>query len=329
MGGCLGRDRSRDCSVGVARDTPPAPSVETPPPAGPEPVDAPVVAPFSTITPSGTLLSTRRLDPEQQFGPDTVVRFPDLGRVVIDAIEYDSAGVVVEGFVVTVADAPPRPAVIYARGGGAQTRARIGAFALAKHLAPLALAGFTVVGTQYRAQPHGQDEFGGQELEDLVHLRALVTDLAEVGGSKVGLVGWSRGAMMVHLALAHAPTAFSAAIAAAGVADQDGELRRRPEMETVFEAQIPDYLNSRADALARRSPALWAERLPRDVPILLLHGTSDRRVAAAESLRMAGRLQDLGVPYRLMMFDGGGHGIFEHEDEVQAQIAGWFSRHLA
>ena len=57
-----------------------------------------------------------------------------------------------------------------------------------------------------------------------------------------------------------------------------------------------------------------------------MHGASDWRVKPENSLRMAMEFEKFRVPYRLIMFEGGDHGISEHEKEVDAQVLAWFDR---
>ena len=249
-----------------------------------------------------------------------------LANVHIESLVYDSAGVQVDAYLLYQPGTHTNPAVVYARSGGVLNE--VTPFIISAHLVPLAAAGFCVVATQYRKPPHGNDEFGGAEVADLVNVAALLGQLPEADPKRAGLVGWSRGAMMVHLALAHAPSAFRAAVSAAGVADQFAELERRPEMEEVFTKQVPGFAERRERELSRRSPVLWAEQLPREVPILLLHGSSDWRVSPTQSLELAGRFLELGQPHRLVVYEGAEHGIREFRDEANREVIRWFERYL-
>lgn len=291
-----------------------------------EPPEAEGAWHFERLEPRAKLLERRPVDVYAEPFADWVGRAPLLTKVRIDTLVYESAGAPVDAFLVYPPDAKTRPTVLYARGGGMLNE--VSPFIVAAHLAPLAAAGFTVVATQYRKPPHGVDEFGGAEVADLVNVAALLKVLPEADPNRVGLVGWSRGAMMVHLALARAPEAFRAAVCAAGVADQFAELERRPGMEEVFTTLIPEYAQHPDRELSRRSPLLWADQLPREVPILLLHGSADWRVSPHESLKLATRFLELEHPHRLVVYEGAEHGIREFRDEANAEIARWFERYL-
>jgi len=275
--------------------------------------------------PEATLLSRTAVDVQTEFA-SWLDDFPLLGAVVIERLVYLSDGLEVHAYLVAPVGAASAPSVLYARGGGATHSVR--PFILGSLLAPLANAGFCVLATQLRAEPQGRDEFGGAEIADLVNAAALLGELPEADPTRVGLIGWSRGSMMVLMALAHAPSRFRAAICVAGVADQFAEVERRPEMGSVFAREVPGYLEDRDTALARRSPLLWASQLPRDVPILLLHGSADWRVSALEPLKLATAFQELLIPYRLLVYEGAGHGLREFRDESTAEMIAWFQRYL-
>jgi hypothetical protein len=57
-------------------------------------------------------------------------------------------------------------------------------------------------------------------------------------------------------------------------------------MERVFSVRMPEYATRKSELLAQRSVLRWAEELPRDMPILMLHGSSDERVDPANGPRL-------------------------------------------
>jgi dipeptidyl aminopeptidase/acylaminoacyl peptidase len=60
----------------------------------------------------------------------------------------------------------------------------------------------------------------------------------------------------------------------------------------------------------------------------MLHGNSDWRVKPEQSLNLALEFEKNRIPYRLIMFEGGDHGISEHKDEVNEQVLNWFDKYL-
>ena len=79
---------------------------------------------------------------------------------------------------------------------------------------------------------------------------------------------------------------------------------------------IPGYATHHDSLLATRSPVRWADRLCPTTPILLLHGTADWRVSPRDALDMADALYAAKHPFRLLMLEGGDHGLREYRPEV-------------
>lgn len=100
-------------------------------------------------------------------------------------------------------------------------------------------------------------------------------------------------------------------------------------METnVLAELIPNYEKVKEEELTKRSAIKWADKFPKDLPILMLHGNADWRVKPEQSLKLALELEKFRIPYRLIMFEGGDRGISEHRDEVNKQVLNWFDRYL-
>lgn len=140
----------------------------------------------------------------------------------------------------------------------------------------------------------------------------------------------SRGGLMTYLALKRS-NRFKAAIVGAGIGNFEALLEERPMMtEHVFRELIPGWEDpvTRAQALKARSAVGWAEQLPAQTPILLLQGTADWRVDPTQALDMARALLIAKRPYRLVMLEGGDHGLSEYRDEVDRLVAEWLDRYV-
>lgn len=251
--------------------------------------------------------------------------------------DYIVDGLTVRGFYLAPkTDAPTQklPVVIYNRGGNADSGAIFAHYRLHK-FAPLLNEGFIIIGSQYRgarlsSKPHPdrmKDEFGGSDVNDVLALLPIIDQLPQANPRKIGIWGTSRGAMMAFLA-AKQTDRFSALAAQAGASDITAELAFRPEMEKVFTTWIPNYTENKTAELHKRSPLFWVEDLPKNLPILLQHGARDKRVSTLSSIRMAERLQSLERPYRLVIYEEGGHGLREHEKEVSRDLTYWFRKYL-
>jgi dipeptidyl aminopeptidase/acylaminoacyl peptidase len=262
-------------------------------------------------------------------------------RALREAVECEWYDYIVDGYTVRGfyarpihSDGTKLPVVIFAHGGNADIGAMRFRYIVGK-LVPLVKQGYVVVGSQYRgASLDGKpspdrlaDEFGGRDVNDILALLPIIDTLPGTDRSRIGLWGLSRGGMMAFLA-ARRSHRFGALVAESTPTDMAYELAARPEMEQVFATWVPDFESQRDQALARRSAVLWADELDASMPILILHGADDRRVTVHSPLVMAERLQATRHPYKLVIFDGAGHGLRQAEDEANREIFSWFDRHL-
>lgn len=270
----------------------------------------------------------------------------------LERIIYASDGLEVEAYLARPTEiTAPLPCVIRLRGGNRNFGAWSDERAY-KRLGPMAARGYIVVATQYRGNGQfgslkypgdricpgcdeaiggkGREEFGGAEVDDVLALIPLLENLPGADAQRLGLFGWSRGGMMTYLTL-RASDRFRAAIVGAGVADAVASFAQRPGMAThVYAELIPGWADStaRQAALEARSAVLWADQLPASTPILLLHGSGDWRVDPTQALDMARALLKARRPFRLVMLEGGDHGLTEYDDEVWHQVYHWLDHYV-
>ena len=64
-----------------------------------------------------------------------------------------------------------------------------------------------------------------------------------------------------------------------------------------------------------------------DAPIFLIHGNKDELVPLQQSEILITKLEEAGVPNKLYMKEGGGHGWNVSDEELQLIVA-WFKQHL-
>src|SRR6185437_14300086 len=122
---------------------------------------------------------------------------------------------------------------------------------------------------------------------------------------------------------------IAAVVIGSGEVELEEEIRLRPEMETnVIAELVPGYATSKARALRARSAIHRFEKLAKDTPILPLAGTEDRRVNPMNLLRVSEKLYQQRHPFRLVMFEGGDHGLLEHGKERDRIVLDWFNNHL-
>lgn len=255
--------------------------------------------------------------------------FKYLDSINIFAITYLSDGLKINGLLVEPKKQGSYPAVIYNRGGNRDFGA-LKSIHGALQLGKVAKEGYVVIASQYRGNggSEGQEEFGGKDVNDVIILPDVLAEVEKADTNRIGMYGWSRGGMMTYIALTKTDK-IKAAIVGGAVADNFSSIKDRPRMETGVLAQlVPNYAEQKQEALEKRSAIKWADKFPKNVPILMLHGNADWRVKASQSLELALEFEKYRVPYKLVVFEGGDHGISEHKKEVDTQVLQWLDTYV-
>jgi dipeptidyl aminopeptidase/acylaminoacyl peptidase len=275
------------------------------------------------------------LTPELERRPLTsIVSQDEYGRLAHAVDErrcshlvYASGGLRISGYLVRPARVTsPRPTILFARGGS-RDFGSIGPLALLDFMA-LADAGYVVIASQYRGGPgsEGSDQFGGEDLRDLLNLVPLARARTEVEIRDLFLWGVSRGGMMAALAL-RAGLDVRAVALRAPMVDLADTAASRPDMRARFEELIPEYASDPEAALTRRSAICWPDELR--APILFLHGRDDQRVPVDQSLRLAAALRARGNDVSLVVYERESHLLLLHRRNYLNAVAKWFERHSA
>jgi len=249
------------------------------------------------------------------------------GQVECSQIAYQSDGLKVAGFVVAPRGRPvtPRPLIIFNRGGNRYFSSLV--FANLVNFARWSQEGFVVLASQYRGGPgsEGSDEFGGNDVNDVMNLFGVARELGGVDMSNVFMQGESRGGLMTYLALERGAQ-VNAAVVIGGPTDLSLEADHRPEMQALYRELIPNFAANPAAALRSRRVLDFADRLV--TPLLILHGGSDWRVDPQQALALAQRLQALRRPYELLVYAGDDHGLSRNGDDCWHRALGWFRQHM-
>ncbi|MBU2112763.1 MAG: prolyl oligopeptidase family serine peptidase [Gammaproteobacteria bacterium] len=252
---------------------------------------------------------------------------------------YESDGILVEGVMVrpnnTIVGISKLPVVIYNRGGNAKGGTLV--YGAVQHsIMPLAELGYIVIASQYRGakgfatkvrQQIQLDQFGGDDVNDINNLLPIINGMADADSERIAMLGASRGGMMSYLAARDMPQ-LKALIVEAGVADIEAHLQVRPAMENIFSRFIPNYASDKTAQLQARSVLHWLDKLPPQLPILLLHGDKDVRVEVAQSQTLAKALAEKGQPHKLVVYPGADHGMHPNRAEADAETAAWLKQYL-
>lgn len=255
-------------------------------------------------------------------------QFQHLAELELSKLWYYSDGLKINGFVIQPKAAGNYPVIIFNRGGN-KSFGSFKAIHIIYFLSQLASEGYVVVASNYRGDgiSEGQDEFGGADVNDVINLIDILPEINGADTSKIGMYGWSRGGMMTYIALTKT-NKIKAAIVGGGVSDHFETIKDRPGMEAVMQELIPNYENNKTAELEKRSAVYFADQLSKEVPILIVHGSSDWRVKSSQAYKMAMKLDELRVPYRLKIYEGGDHGLKEFKPDLNREVIEWFNRFL-
>ena len=243
-------------------------------------------------------------------------------------ITYLSDGLKVKGYLAVPKTTGKYPCVIFNRGGNREFGA-ITDDGFFRMLGKLAASGYVIAASQYRGNSggEGKEEFGGKDLNDVLNLISLFSNVPQADTSRVGMFGWSRGGMMTYLALTKTTT-IKAAVIGSGLTDLITSIKERPELEKPWAEIIPDYATRKTEVLKQRSAVYFADKICKTTPILILQGTADWRVSPGQVLDLVNKLYQNKQPFRFILYEGGQHSLVEHRTDYYAQLISWFNTYL-
>ena len=237
--------------------------------------------------------------------------------------------------------AEPQPAIVHIHGGGWYTGDKGGPITL-DMMRRFVEAGYVAVSINYRLSDEMRFPAAVEDCKlALRWLRLHASDYC-VDPERIGVIGGSAGGHLSTMLAVTRPedglegggwagesSAVQAAVAVCAPMDLREPLTPPPAEEP--DPVVVRFLGSaavvNADAARRASPISYVRKdLP---PILLIHGTDDKRVDPGQSKAMASALNAAGAPCELMLVAGGKHGMgIARMDETFARILAFFGRYL-
>jgi len=191
--------------------------------------------------------------------------------------------------------------------------------------------GYIVIASQYRGSEgsEGKDELGGGDVSDVTGLIVTLRSIPKADTSRIGMFGWSRGAINTVLGLTKVSN-IKAAVVGAGFTDLISLKETRKFFDTgLYSRQIPNYGKTKDEHLLKiRSATFFAEKISKTTPILLLQGTGDKNVPASQALNLAQKFYEVKQPFRLILYEGGNHSLEKFKSEYEFEIIKWFNKYL-
>jgi dipeptidyl aminopeptidase/acylaminoacyl peptidase len=249
---------------------------------------------------------------------------------LVEKITYLSDGLKVKGYIAYPKDDSKKyPCIIWCRGGIGNA-GKIDSFNACGMFGQLASWGYVVFATQYRGNDggEGEDEFGGKDINDVLNLIPLAEEIPRANSHIWGIEGWSRGGMMTYLALTKSDI-FKAAIVTGGIADLRCNSKESNFMRKLYESNLGSAESNEFEShCSSRSIINFPEKLSRKTPLLLIHGTADKRVLPHDSLDLSYKLIENNITFRLSLLENGDHFLKTHRKEVDRLRKEWYSKYL-
>lgn len=249
-------------------------------------------------------------------------KFSYLEKIEIFKISYQSDAEEIFGFSLEPKGDDKYPCILFNRGGTAHntnTSLGLALFGMGK----LAAKGYVILVGDYRKK----DEFGGEDLNDVLALNEIRKDFAKVDTSNTGMIGWSRGGIMTYLAVKELSNIKAVAIGNSPV-DLFASCKFRPEMEEkIYSRLIPNYSVDKKEQLKQRSALFWVKELNKTTSFLLLCGTEDKKVNPEQSKKMAKALSKKGYDVKLACY-ATDHAFSNSQDSLLLELEHWFGEKL-
>ena len=222
------------------------------------------------------------------------------------------------------------PGLIFNRGGTGEKGALVAESAFA-YAGLYASWGYVTLASNYRGWggSEGAEEWGGNDVLDAQHLLPLMQNLGYVDMNRVGIVGGSRGGMMALMMLRSLNT-FKAAITI-GAPTMLHQIDTHAYIRRTFGKFVHEHEHDNSFVLSelkKRSALVWADEICKTTPLLVLHGTGDKRVAPEHSLILAQELQKCQHPYKLIMYDNADHILAGRREESNRDIRWWLDTYV-
>ena len=147
-----------------------------------------------------------------------------------------------------------------------------------------------------------------------------------VDSTRMASMGWSQGGY-ISAFLTTTSKRFKAISVGAGISDW---------MTYYVSTDIHPFTRQYLKGTPWSDPAIYAKTSPityiaqASTPTLIQHGELDRRVPIANAYELYQGLQDVGVPTRLIVYKGFGHGITKPKEQLAANWHNWqwFSKYI-
>ena len=158
----------------------------------------------------------------------------------------------------------------------------------------------------------GQDEFGGDDVHDVLKLIDFAEQFAFVDMERLYMLGGSRGGMMAYIAMRE-DARIQKGIVVSGVADLFMTYEQRADMRIrVLNPLIGGSPEELPEEYEKRSAVRWADEIK--CPVLIIHSKLDLRVYYEQAEAMVAALEAAGKSYQYILHPDNSHGQLKDSD---------------
>lgn len=186
---------------------------------------------------------------------------------------------------------------------------------------------FIVVASNYSGgrDCDGIDEFGGEDVDDIINLYWVIQSIKGADISKIWMLGYSRGGMMTYMCMMRKLPWLKSCATIWWITDLVGLSKSRPKMlENVY---IPLFGGSEDD-MKKRSALYRLDDMDKTIPLYILHGNDDERVAVSMAIEFVWNAIDSGLSIRAQFYEDGNHYLTNHIKETSQYIKNRFEKTL-
>ncbi len=250
---------------------------------------------------------------------------------IVEQITYLSDDLHIKGYIAKPKKEGTYPTLIWNRGGSGDKGALddLRAYLI---LASTAVWGYTVLASQYRGNmgSEGDEDWGGDDLRDSLHLIETAKNLPECDENRIAVEGPSRGGMVTYRALLKYPD-FKCAMVHAGITDVIKLIERKRGFKEYLDERYSHLKEQEKKwEMQKLSATHFAEKLPDNCPILIMHGTEDTTIPIEQSELLVEQLKKYDKPHKCIRIEGGTHvalkdGTYKEIDRHRKE---WLEKYL-